>query len=159
MEKFAATLPPGPLRIADVGSCDVSGNYRNIFQRPGLAYVGLDVVAGPNVDIVLASENDWSNVPEGSFDVVISGQTLEHTRRPWLFAKSLARIVKAGGLLCVIAPYAWEYHACPIDCWRVYPEGMRAILEDAGLRIIQLEMTKNSPDLRWGGDTVAVATK
>ena len=158
MAEFAKTLPETPLKIADVGSYDVNGTYKPIFQKQGWCYVGLDLAPGPNVDVVLASEYDWSNVPAESFDVVISGQTLEHTRNPFRFVKELARIAKRGAPVCVIAPYQWEYHPFPIDCWRVFPDGMRAALEESGLVVLKTYMTEN-PDPRWKGDTVGIAKK
>lgn len=160
MTKFADKLPRTPLRIADVGSLDLNGTYRSIFASvPQWNYVGMDLVAGPNVDIVLEGEEDWSNVEASSFDVVVSGQTLEHTRKPWLFARQLARLAKKGALLCVIAPYQWVYHPHPVDCWRVFPDGMRALLEDAGLTVLETYRAENSPNPDCKGDTVGIARK
>jgi len=157
MQKFAARLPRAPLRIGDVGSYDVNGTYRAIFaSEPRWTYVGMDMAAGNNVDIVLNGEDDWNNVPEASFDVVISGQTMEHTRRPWIFARQLARLGKRGALFCVIAPFTWPYHCHPIDCWRVFPDGMRAVLEDAGLLVLETYMTQITAT---EGDTIAIASK
>jgi len=158
MAEFAKTLPAAPLRIADIGSYNVNGTYKQIFQKEGWSYVGLDLSAGPNVDVVLSGEIEWKNVPDESFDVVISGQVLEHTRFPWLFVHELARIAKRGAPICIIAPYQWEYHPFPIDCWRVFPDGMRAVMEYNGLEILKTYMTEN-PDPRWKGDTVGIARK
>lgn len=157
MGKFAERLPKRPLRIADVGSCDVSGTYKPLFDRPGWVYSGLDAAPGKNVDIVLAGEDVWSNVPDGSFDVVVSGQTLEHVRHPWLFARELARITAGGGLLCVIAPFGWVYHAYPIDCWRILADGMDALLKYVGLTVVKAYMLPLHSALQ--GDTVGIAVK
>lgn len=159
MEKFAALLPATPLSIADVGSMDINGTYKPLFAKPGWKYTGLDIGAGRNVDRVLESPYKWGNVADEEFDVVISGQALEHTEFPWIFAKELARIVKRGGDVCVIAPYQWEYHAFPIDCYRFFPDGMRAILTQAGLTVVNCFMAENSPDPRWKGDTVGIARR
>lgn len=152
MAKFVGTLPHTPLRIADVGSYNVNGSYKGFFGHPNWKYVGMDLRAGPNVDQVLSGEVGWSKGLEDSFDIVISGQTIEHTRRPWLFVKELARILKPGGRMCVIAPHTWVYHPSPLDCWRIYPDGMRALLEDAGLEVEQAYM--NPPV-----DTVGIARR
>jgi len=159
MEKFSDLLPMSPLSIADVGSMDVNGTYKPIFGKPGWTYTGLDISAGKNVDRVLAAPYQWSNVADEEFDVVISGQALEHTEYPWIFAKELARIVKKGGYVCVIAPYQWEFHEYPIDCYRFFPDGMRAILGQAALKVIFCYMAENSPDPRYKGDTVGIARR
>ena len=38
--------------ILDIGSYDVSGSYRNLFINNKWQYAGLDIIPGPNVDIV-----------------------------------------------------------------------------------------------------------
>jgi hypothetical protein len=35
----------------------------------------------------------------------------------------------------MIIPASWPYHEAPVDCWRAYPEGMRALCEDAALTV------------------------
>ena len=49
-EKYVTTK--SKLKILDVGSYDVNGNYRSIFESMGHKYNGLDMERGPNVDIV-----------------------------------------------------------------------------------------------------------
>src|SRR5690606_29497337 len=36
----------------------------------------------------------------------------------------------------IINPISWHYHEAPVDCWRIYPEGMRALCDDAGLEVL-----------------------
>jgi hypothetical protein len=35
-----------------------------------------------------------------------------------------------------INPVSWHYHEAPVDCWRIYPEGMKALADDAGLEVL-----------------------
>src|SRR6478672_10719054 len=44
-----------PLRVVDIGSYDVNGSYRTLFGNPAWSYQGVDLEAGPGVDIVLKS--------------------------------------------------------------------------------------------------------
>lgn len=73
--------------------------------------------------------------PDGLFDIVVSGQVIEHVRKPWIWLRELARVCKPGGLVLTVNPVSWPYHEAPIDCWRIYPEGMRALCDDAGLAV------------------------
>lgn len=66
--------------VIDIGSYDVNGNYKVLFE-PEHNYVGLGIREGPNVDIVVGEDSYWS--PAGKYDVIISGQCLEHVRKPW----------------------------------------------------------------------------
>lgn len=78
----------------DVGSLDINGNNRYLFEDS--TYLGLDLDEGPNVDIVsLAHEFDHK---EG-FDTIISTEALEHDKYWKLSLENLCRLLKPGGLL------------------------------------------------------------
>lgn len=121
-----------PLRIADIGSrCpdNQCQTYRELFEgNSNWTYVGADVVAGSNVDVIIDSYYQWNVLSNGSFDVVISGQVMEHVDAPWLFANALARICKKDGLCMVVAPSRWKRHREPLDCWRILADGMRSVM-------------------------------
>jgi SAM-dependent methyltransferase len=70
-----------------------------------------------------------------SYDLVLSGQVIEHVRKIWTWMREVARVCKPGGLVITLNPVNWPYHAHPHDCWRIFPEGMRALYEDAGLSV------------------------
>ena len=77
-----------------------------------------------------------SQPPSDAYDIVLSGQVIEHVRKIWLWIKELARVCKVGGLVITINPVSWPYHEHPIDCWRAFPEGMQALYEDASLEVL-----------------------
>lgn len=45
------TMKDDVIKVLDVGSFDVNGTYRDIFSQK-YDYTGLDMCAGPNVDVV-----------------------------------------------------------------------------------------------------------
>ena len=110
------------LNILDFGSYDVNGTYKGLFINPGWTYTGIDMAKGPNVDIVSKSEYDLG-LDSDIYDVVISGNTLEHVKQPWLSVQELHRVTKKGGLICCVTPVTIPYHAFPIDCWRIMKDG------------------------------------
>jgi SAM-dependent methyltransferase len=114
------------LRILDIGSYDVNGTYRDIFDKPAWRYIGVDVAAGPNVDLVLKSPYRYP-LRDGYADVVICGQTIEHVEFFWLSWREMVRIVRPGGLIFLIAPSRGPEHLHPVDCWRFLPGGYRAL--------------------------------
>jgi SAM-dependent methyltransferase len=71
-----------------------------------------------------------------TFDVVLAGNVIEHVRRPWRWLPELARVAKPGGKVILVAPISWPYHPAPYDCWRIYPDGMRALCDEAGLEVV-----------------------
>jgi hypothetical protein len=69
---------------------------------------------------------------------VLSGNVIEHVRKIWVWIKEVARATKVGGLVITINPCSWPYHEIPVDCWRAYPEGMRALYDEARLEVLYL---------------------
>ncbi len=123
--------PDGPARALDVGSFDVNGTYRPLVEGRGWEYVGLDVAAGPNVDVV-ASEPYRFPFEAGAFDVVLSGSTMEHVEAIWRWVPELARVLKPGGLLAIVTHWQFMEHRYPVDCWRIMPDGMRFLFDQVG---------------------------
>jgi SAM-dependent methyltransferase len=75
-------------------------------------------------------------IEDNRYDIVLSGQVIEHVPNLWRWMKEISRICKPGGTVITINPVTWFYHEAPVDCWRIYPEGMKALSEDAGLEVI-----------------------
>ncbi len=133
--------------ILDVGSQDLKKNppyyiYRDLFRLP-FRYTGMDIVAGKNVDIV-----GYENI-KGTYDVVISGQVMEHVRRPWEWLKSLTSYFT--NYICIISVHTWPEHKYPIDTYRYFPDGMRDLFEYAGINVIEIKTSEV--------DTMGVGTK
>ncbi len=137
VQKYLEPRREERLVILDLGSRDYNGTYRTLFDRTSWRYFGLDLEAGPNVDIVLHDPYRWREIESGSADVIVSGQTFEHTEFFWLTMGEIARALKIGGLACVIAPSAGDEHRYPVDCWRVYPDGLRALARYAKLDVLE----------------------
>ena len=126
-----------PLVIFDLGSQDIRGSYRSIFDRPPWQYIGVDIVPGKNVDMVVRDAYNWRELKSNSADVLISGQTFEHTEFFWETAEEIARILKPNGLCCIIAPWTGPVHRYPLDCWRINCDGMLAIASYARLEVLE----------------------
>lgn len=153
-----------PLRILDVGSMNVNGSYRELMTDPKWRYTGLDAAPGPGVDVVLPTPYDWGVIRSGSFDVVVSGQAFEHIEYPWVTILEVTRVLKPGGIVCLIAPSGGHEHRFPVDCWRYYPDGMAALARWADLDVVTCETnwTPQGPfddDSADWKDTVLVARK
>ena len=85
---FFNLAPKRILRLLDVGSLDVNGSYRDLFDTEFWSYDGLDMERGKNVDFVPTDPYDW-NDQNNTYDLVISGQALEHIEFPWKTLKTL----------------------------------------------------------------------
>ncbi|MCC5950882.1 MAG: class I SAM-dependent methyltransferase [Acidimicrobiia bacterium] len=130
---------PEPLRVLDLGSMAYGeqASYRPLFAEPRFDYVGVDLAAGPNVDLVLDDPHCWSQIPDGSVDVVVSGQALEHDPQFWITLAEIARVLRADGLCCLVAPSGGPAHRFPLDCWRFYPDAAGAMFTYVGLELCE----------------------
>jgi hypothetical protein len=164
VDEYLAPRQGKRLRILDVGSMDVNGSYRTLFDQPTWTYTGLDLEAGPGVDHVLESPYAWRNVRANSYDVVITGQAFEHIEFPWITMLQVTRALVPGGLLCMIVPSGGEEHRYPVDCWRFFPDGVAALARWGDLEPMSISTawpgTVEYPDNseRWA-DTVLIARK
>lgn len=125
------------LCIYDLGSQDVNGSYRSIFSETQWKYHGIDMVPGNNVDIVLRTPYSWCEILSDSADVVISGQAFEHIQYFWITILEVTRILKPGGIVCILVPSSGPEHRYPQDCWRYYPDGLVSIADFAKLEVLE----------------------
>lgn len=135
--------PDGPIDVADLGSSDVNGSYRTFFGEHG-SYTGIDLASGPGVDIVLEDPNALP-FDDNRFDLILSGQMLEHSAQFWRVFTEMARVMKTEGMAFVIAPSAGPIHRYPVDCYRFYPDGFQALAEWSGLRLVHCWLDERGP--------------
>lgn len=140
VEEYLNEYKEQELKILDIGSQAIAGNpsYRVFFNNPNWIYLGLDLEKGENVDIVVKDPYRWDEVEDCSVDVVISGQAFEHIEFPWLTIKEIFRILKDKGIACIIAPSSGWEHRYPVDCWRIFPDGMKALAKWGGFRPVEV---------------------
>jgi len=145
-----------PLKVLDVGSFDVNGTYRDFFSSPQFSYTGLDMAPGPNVDIVPVIPYQWKELATDGFDIVISGQVLEHAEFFWITVGEMVRVTSPGGLIAIIVPNGFPEHRYPVDCYRFFTDGVVALARYYCLEILHAH-TNLGPvgDPRWISSTQA----
>lgn len=123
------------MSVLEIGPDAVPSTYQRIVADGSIVWHTLDIREdrGP-LTYCAGSEYDFP-VESNSYDIVLSGQVLEHVRQVWTWMRELARVCKVGGLVITISPVSWPYHEAPIDCWRVFPEGMKALCDYASLSV------------------------
>lgn len=99
-------------------------------------WLGIDMQAGPNVDLVA----NVHNLPEGwagYFSGVLCSEVLEHVARPWLAVRSIRSVMAEGGWAIFTVPACFPQHNFPDDYYRFTESGIRILLEDAGFTDIE----------------------
>lgn len=155
----------GAIRVLEVGSKSYHAHdtFKSLFPAPAYAYTGLDVEAGPNVDVVPADGYIWSELADNSFDVCISGQTFEHNPFFWVTFSEMARVVRPGGHVFVVAPGGGAVHRYPYDCWRFYPDSWLALCHLTGMTLLETYFEPDSMAVEVQGgkwrDSAVIASK
>ena len=116
------------VRVLDVG-CGVKPYYP-FFADAAREYVGVDVVDNPAADLRGPIEN--LPVADGSFDVVVCTQVLEHADDPARAVRELRRVVAPGGRVLASTHGVQVYHPSPDDHWRWTHTGLERLFRENG---------------------------
>jgi SAM-dependent methyltransferase len=81
-------------RVLDIGSLDINGNNRHLFDQ--CEYIGLDIAEGKNVDVVSLAHEYMEK--DSSFDVVISNDCFEHDMFYTKTFQNIVRLLRPSGL-------------------------------------------------------------
>lgn len=153
--KYAAPLFRPDQTVLEIGPDGAPSTYRKVVRDIDLRWETLELGRSDRPDpphpVSYVSEHEYHfPMPDDRYDIVLSGQVIEHVRKIWIWYHELARVCRSGGLVITICPVTWPYHEDPVDCWRIYPEGMKALCEDAGLEpvLVQCESVEPPLDLR-----------
>jgi SAM-dependent methyltransferase len=117
----------GRYRVLDVG-CGVKP-YESRFSPFASEYVGVDV-DNPAADLEGSAES--LPVDDGSFEVVLCTQTLEHCVDPAAAVRELRRVVADGGRVLASTHGVQVYHPAPEDLWRWTHAGLERLFRDNG---------------------------
>lgn len=120
----ARYVVPQPGRTLIVGS-KLFGDREDRRKRYPDA-LGVDMQDGDGVDIV-ANLEDALPDDLGRFDHVECMSVLEHSRRPWLLAANLQKLMRKGATIYLTVPFVWRVHDYPSDYWRFTQDGIRAL--------------------------------
>ncbi|CAA9330685.1 MAG: hypothetical protein AVDCRST_MAG89-2107 [uncultured Gemmatimonadetes bacterium] len=139
-ERYAKPFFKPGMRVLEIGPDREPSTYRSLLDGEFASWDTLDAFPRTDVALTYLAESEYDfPVPADSYDIVFSAQVIEHVRKIWRWMPELSRVCRPGGLVVTINPVSWHYHESPVDCWRIYPEGMRALSDDAGLDVVLSE--------------------
>ena len=134
---FARALPDGA-RVLDAGAGEL--RYASLFRRH--RYLAIDLAIGDaqwdyaRLDCI--ADLARLPLPGGACDACLNIVTLEHVREPAEVLGELARVLRPGGRLLLVAPLEWQVHQAPHDYFRYTRHGLAYLLERAGFTAIEI---------------------
>lgn len=126
--------------VCEVGAYNVNGSVRGGIEAHGPeSYLGVDIEAGPGVDLVANVDDLPDQFPEG-FGLVVSTEMLEHVESWKSAIRSLIALVAPGGALAISTrSLGFPEHHYPIDTWRYSGDEMKAIFTAAKFDVVSIE--------------------
>ncbi len=121
--------------------------YRSLLPR-GVAYVGIDTVDArahfgyETPQTQYFAGDDWG-VEDGSFDVALCTEVLEHVPDPAGFLLRACRCLRPGGRLVMTVPFSARWHFTPYDYWRFTPASLNTLLTAAGFAEVRVRARGN----------------
>lgn len=109
--------------------------YRPIFEEKAAKYIGIDLSPQSKQTPIFGI----ASLPDCFADVVLSTQVLEHVESPQEYLDECRRILKHNGLLILSTHGYWMYHPNPRDLWRWTGDGLRMLLRNHALNVVQFE--------------------
>lgn len=134
-DRYARSYFLPSLRVLELGPGTFPTAHQRAVNNPSITWDTADIFDEPRLTYRMPDEYSFP-VASNQYDIVLASNVLEHVRKPWVWIKELARVCKPVGHVITINPVSWPFHEAPYDCWRAYPDGMRALCEEANLTVI-----------------------
>lgn len=139
--KYAMPFFKDNIKVLEIGPAGFPSAYQKVVANPSIQWHTIDFEdttfiesAAHKLTYKLTSPYKFP-VESDKYDVIISGQVIEHVEKIWVWMDELKRVVKNGGHIITINPVSWPYHEAPVDCWRIYPAGIKALADQLDLKV------------------------
>jgi SAM-dependent methyltransferase len=130
-EQLRDELAPLDGCLLDLGAG--SFPYRSFFRG---RYFGIDLATTHGTPSCLAFAEALP-VADGTMDVVLSTQQLEHVDDPHQVLDEARRVLRPEGTLLLSTHGVWVHHPDPGDYWRWTEQGLIRLIEDHGFKVLR----------------------
>lgn len=133
---------PG-IKVLEIGPSGIPSAYSQIVNDPSIQWDTIDFESSIYIDsstskLTYTIDDPYCfPIPDNSYDIVLSGQVIEHVQEIWKWMGELKRIVNSKGIIFTINPVSWPFHEAPLDCWRIFPSGIEAIAKYSQLEVVK----------------------
>ena len=126
-KRVAAMATPRVLELGTLRSIDSRSTMHRDLVPHASEFLGTDLKAGPDVDIVADVHRLTDTVGIESFDVIVSCSTFEHLKYPHVAAHEIMKALRVGGLIFIQTHQSFPLHAYPYDYFRFSREALAGL--------------------------------
>ena len=122
--------------VLEVGSKNYgnTADFKTALGIPKENYIGVDMEAGENVDLVLDFTQPFEIIDRAlagkRFSLIICCSVLEHCSQPFRMAENIQKLLTPNGYVFIAAPFVWRIHAYPDDLFRYTPSGLKVLFSE-----------------------------
>jgi SAM-dependent methyltransferase len=127
MARCAELCDPSVLELGTLQSVPGRSTMHRDWVPNASEFLGTDIEAGPDVDIVADVHRLSEVVGEERFDVILSASTFEHLKYPSVAAHELMKVLRVGGQLYIQTHQAFPLHGYPHDYFRFSREALASL--------------------------------
>ena len=132
---IATHVCPSPeMVVVDFGCGEMP--YRSLFPSQA-EYIGVDLARNEQAQVTVGDDGR-ATLPDGSANVVLSTQVLEHHESPDAYLRECHRLLKPGGALVLSTHGYWRYHPDPVDYWRWTRAGLVKTISERGFTVVAM---------------------
>lgn len=128
------------LRILDLGCGEKP--FIDCFSGMNVRYIGIDFSPETQADIVQSLESTLP-LDDGSVDLVIASEVLEHIYNSDFVLREIERVLKKNGLLYVSTPFAFPEHGKPYDFYRYTKYYYESKAKELNLDLVKIRETNS----------------
>gem|GEM_PF-2678914 len=138
--------------ILEIGSRRVIGDMQRQWAGEGARFVGFDILAGENVDVIGDAHQLSDCFKPNTFDAVCSYAVFEHLAMPWQVALEINVILKPGGIAYIASHHTYPVHEIPWDFWRFGADAFETIFSsESGFEVINKSLRHSATLLPVAG--------
>ena len=127
MARCAELPSPSVLELGTLQSQPGRSTMHRDWVPHAAEFLGTDIEAGPDVDVVADLHRLTDVVGRERFDVILSCSTFEHLKYPTLAAHELMKALKVGGLIYIQTHQSFPLHGYPNDYFRFSQEALASL--------------------------------
>ena len=112
--KYALKFFKDEIKVLEIGPDEIPSSYRKKVKIKSIVWDTIDL--NPNYNTTFLAKNEYQfPIEDNSYDIILSGQVIEHVRKIWIWIKELSRICKVGGHIITINPISYPCHEAQVD--------------------------------------------
>lgn len=132
------TFHNAPIDVLEIGSRRRLATTQGLdFRAAARSYLGMDILDGPNVDVVGDAHQLSTLIPDRQFDLIYSQYVFEHLAMPWVVVSEINKLLRPSADVIVLTNHSIGLHDLPWDFWRFSESAWNALFNaDTGFALV-----------------------